>query len=259
MSFPKAPKPKQVNPFEGMTSDPKFAEAAGQLGYTTVNKDHEVAEVRTQMTKNTVADERRDPYFRKAERQLYREGILTTNDPFYDKQSWKAHYIDKNNLTGKKAKKQANQAYRAEVAEGGKNFMHVDDTDTDWELQKIYNRAADIETKQENKKYNSRLEKRADKFLRQQEKTAKENRELMEELMNQPMYQPRQAAMPSVQYKAKTPDPMPVAPAPPPTMNITPAPAPELVNMGNPMGIVKQSKTARSRSRQRTRGTSSLS
>ena len=81
---------------------------------------------------------------------------------------------------------------------------------------------------------------------------------MMEEMMNQPMYSPQQAALPKVQYKPKEAKPMPAQPAPAPSMNITPAPAPELVNTGNQMGIVKQSSTARTRSRMRTRGTSIL-
>ena len=101
-----------------------------------------------------------------------------------------------------------------------------------------------------------------EKQLKQQQKFARESElrqaEIMEKMLDQPTYSPRQAALPVVQYKAKTPDPMPVAPAPPPQMNISPAPAPELVNMGNQMGIVRQSQTARQRSRRRTRGTSQL-
>lgn len=259
MSAPKPPTPKKVNPYEGMMADPDFAAAAQELGFSNVNKDHEVRAVREKLMQDTAARERRDPTFLKAERQLYKEGVLTTNDPFNTKKTWKEHYIEKNNLKGKKGKNEANQAWKAEVAEKGKNFIHADDTDTDWELQKIYDRQADILAKQDQKKYDKKLEKQTKQYIKQQEKQARRNRKMMEELMDQPIYQPRQAAMPTVQYKPKTPDPQPVAPAPPPTMNITPAPAPELVNMGNPMGIVKQSKTARSRSRQRTRGTSSLS
>ena len=80
----------------------------------------------------------------------------------------------------------------------------------------------------------------------------------MEEMMNQPIYSARQATLAPVQAKPKAAKPTPVAPAPPPAMNISTAPAPELVSMGNPMGIVKQSSTSAQRSRRRTRGTSSL-
>ena len=43
--------------------------------------------------------------------------------------------------------------------------------------------------------------------------------------MNQPIYSAKQAALPTVQYKAPDPEPMPVAPAPPPAMNINPDPS----------------------------------
>lgn len=318
MTAPKPPSPKKVNPYEGMTSDPEFAAAAKELGFTDVNKDHEVAAVKELLLKNTIDAERRDKSFRRAENQLYKEGILVTNDPFTDKKSWKDHYIQKNNLddvmerkefrqqyiekkglegpnkkkkaneaydsylikSEKKARKAANEAYNAKEAEMGKNFIHSDDTDTNWELQKIYDRMYDNEAAKAQKKSNKALEKQANLYIEQQEKAqkaaqkqfkkqmkaqkesqdamAQQQKELMEQMMDQPIYSARQAALPKVQYKAKTPEPTPVAPAPPPTMNITPAPAPELVNIGNPMGIVRQSKTTRSRSRQRTRGTSTL-
>ena len=74
--------------------------------------------------------------------------------------------------------------------------------------------------------------------------------------MNQPTFSARQATLPKVQYNTRAPQPMPDTPAPPPQMNISAAPAPQLVNASSPMGIVRQSNTARSRFRQRTRGTS---
>ena len=138
----------------------------------------------------------------------------------------------------------------------------------------------DNEQRKAEKEYNKQMKNQANKYMKQQEKAqkqaekrfdkqmkaqqksqdqmAKQQKELMEEMMNQPIYSAQQAALPKVQYQAKTPDPMPVAPAPPAAMNISTAPAPELVNMGNQMGIVRQSSTSRKRGRQRTRGTSSL-
>ena len=105
---------------------------------------------------------------------------------------------------------------------------------------------------------NARLDEQTQMFIDSQKEASEAQAKAMEEMMNAPLYQPAQAALPKVQYQAETPDPMPAAPAPPPSMNISTAPAPELVNVNNPMGIVRQSSTARSRSRQRTRGTASL-
>ena len=302
MTAPKPPTPKKVNPYEGMTSDPEFAQAAKELGYSSVNKDHEVAAVREYMLKNKIERERSDKAFRRAESQLYKEGILETNDPFNSKQTWKDHYIKKNNLKGKNAERKATKAYKAEVAEKGKSFIYADDTDTDWELQKIYDRMYDNKAAKSEKQYNKQISQQAKEYADQQAKlqkqsqkaanqqfkkqmaaqkdaqknankqykqqrkdqiaaqeaAAQQQKELMEEMMNQPIYSAQQAALPKVQYKAKAPEPMPAAPAPAPAMNINPAPAPELTNIGNQMSIVRQSSTAKQRSRRRTRGTSSL-
>jgi len=326
MSAPKPPTPKKVNLYEGMTSDPEFAAAAKELGYTNVNKDHEVAAVKEHILKSRIEDERRDKSFVKAERQLYKEGILETNDPFTDKESWKSHYIKSNKLKGDPtAQKQANKAYKQKVKDSGEHFIYSDDTDTEWELQKIYDKQYEIEEAKYQKDYEKGLRQDAKKYQKQQKKlqnkadkkynkqlkqqTAaqkqlmqqmqkqqqrqqklqasqqkkaqnrydkqmqaqqkaqakqqkqmmKQQEKMMKEMMDQPIYNPKQAALPKVQQQARTPDPMPVAPKPAPTMNIPTAPAPEMVSMGNPMGIVKQSSTSRSRSRRRTRGTSSLS
>jgi len=280
MTSPKLPKMRKVNPYEGMTSDPDFAAAAKELGYTTVNKDHEVAAVKEHLLKGKLENERRDSTFAKAERQLYKEGILTTNDPFTDKKSWKDHYIQKEGLKGKKGRKAANQAYRDKVAEGGRNFMYADDTNTEWELQKIYDKMYDIESDKATRQYNKSLRKQAKEYMNQQteaqeraderyaqqledqqaaqERMFEQQREMMDEMMNQPVYEPRQAAMPKIQAKPKTPKPINPAPAPPPQMSIPTAPAPEMVSLGNPNAIIKQSKTSSSRSRRRTRGTSTL-
>ena len=280
MTSPKLPTLKRVNPYEGLTSDPEFAAAAEKLGYTSVNKDYEVAAVKEYLLKDTISNERRDNTFAKAERQLYKEGVLTTNDPFVDKKSWKENYIEKNNLKGNKGRKAANQAYKDKVAEGGRNFMFADDTDTEWELQKIYDRMFDIDTNKSIRKNNKTLMAQADEFLKKQDevqakaderfdkqveeqqiaqdKIFKQQEEMMDKLLNQPIYEARQAAMPKIQAKPQTPKPINPAPAPPPQMSIPTAPAPEMVSLGNPNAIVKQSRSARSRSRRRTRGTSSL-
>ena len=135
-----------------------------------------------------------------------------------------------------------------------KNFNFSDDRD----LQRVYDEQFRITQKEFQDDQNERLDDQTEKFIKSQKEAAEANQEMMEDLMNQPIYSARQASLPTVQYQAKTPKPVPAQPAPPPMMNISPAPAPELVNVGNQMGIVRQSSTARTRSRQRTRGTASL-
>ena len=154
------------------------------------------------------------------------------------------------------------EQYRAEVGttkgwEGAYAYTNFDYSD-DSDLQRVTTNNIKLNRRLLRVVRIKRLDKQTQMFIDQQQDAADANAEMMEEMMNQPMFSAQQAALPRVQYKAKTPDPMPVQPAPAPTMNISPAPAPELVNVGNPMGIVKQSNTARSRSRQRTRGTASL-
>ena len=240
MSAPKPPSPKKVNPYEGMTSDPDFYAAAQQLGINSVDKDSEVRRVREQMIKNTAEAERNSKSFRRAEKQLYKEGILT------------------------KEKGQKRQ----------------DATNSDFELQKIYDRQYDNEAAKADRQYQKSIDKQTAKYEKQQKQAQKQaqaqfdkqmaaqkesqdamaaqQKELMEQMMNQPVYSAKQAALPAVQYQPETPDPMPVAPAPPPAMNIQSAPPPELTNIGNQMSIVRQSSTAKQRSRRRTRGTSTL-
>lgn len=89
----------------------------------------------------------------------------------------------------------------------------------------------------------------ADQFAALMEKQAEDARN----------YRPKQADLPPVMAPVVQPKPIPVAP-PTPRMEIqrTP-PAPELTRTDNNMAIIKQSSTARSRLRRRTRGTASLS
>ena len=134
------------------------------------------------------------------------------------------------------------------------NFNFSDDRD----LQRVYDEQFRLQQESYQDEQNDRLDEQTDKFLESQQEAAEANQAMMEEMMNAPQFSAQQAALPKVQYKAKNPKPMPAQPAPPPMMNISPAPAPELVNVGNQMGIVRQSSTARTRSRQRTRGTASL-
>lgn len=93
------------------------------------------------------------------------------------------------------------------------------------------------------------------------DKQAQEYRDQLDEMMRQSQLinNPRQGPVAPVTAPIKMPKPIPVAP-PTPRMEIerTP-PAPELVQGPNKMAIVKQSASARSRQRMRTRGTASLS
>ena len=211
MTAPKPPSPKKVNPYEGMTSDPEFAKAAAALGYTKVNKDSEVRAVKEYLYKQTLQREREDKTFKKAEKQLRKEGLIDKEDRM-----------------------------------------------SEWYINKVYDRQTSNAAKKEQKQYQKQLQAQSDEFVAAQQEQAEAQKKLMEEMMNQPIYSAKQAALPPVQYKAPTPEPMPVAPAPPPAMNISPTPPPTLTNVGNQMSIVRQNSTTKARQSRRTRGTSSL-
>jgi hypothetical protein len=314
MSAPKPPSPKKVNPYEGMDSDPMFYRAQKDLNINNLDDEDEVRRVRERMFELQAQDERSDKQFRKAEKKLYKDGMLKHDSGFATKKDWrdnyvseninvkskkefKQQYIEKKGLKGKKANEKANAAYeeylikkqkqgrkeskealKTEFAEKGGYYGRS--TDTDWEVQKIYDQMYDNESAKADKKYQKNLQKQAKEYQKQQEaamaqsqaqfdeqmaaqklaqdEMAAQQKELMEQMMNQPVYSAKQAALPSVQYQPETPDPMPAAPAPPPAMNIQSAPPPEMTNIGNQMSIVRQSSTAKQRSRRRTRGTSTL-
>ena len=63
---------------------------------------------------------------------------------------------------------------------------------------------------------NTNNQKQLNQQQKAQEDMYAQQQAMMEEMMNQPIYNPKQAALPKIQERPKTPDPMPVAPAPPP-------------------------------------------
>lgn len=274
-SPPKPPKVKEINPYQGSMSDPRTARAAKALGINNITNDQEMREVTMFLLKEDFELNRKDDLFRKAEAQLYEEGVLTgMGNNVY------------NNPKGEFSKEQLNFKRQYEKDNGSKadwkyawtqqSFQYENQGD----LQKVYDRQAELETAKYNarsekqlgqteKRYtkeqkklndenNARIDEQNEKMMIAQRESEERQAEIMKEMMNQPIYQPRQAALPKMQAKPKTPKPMPVAPAPPPTMSISTAPAPQLVNVGNPMNIIKQSSTSRSRARGRNKGTSSL-
>lgn len=273
-SPPKPPKVKKINPFQGAMSDPRVARAASELEIRDISNDDDMRRVTEFINKEDFELERDDRNFREAERQLYAEGALSglrEMDGLYD-----GKRTDRQIRFKQKHLREFGEDADWKYAYGQENFKYENQAD----LQKVYDRQAEIETDRYNEKADNKLKRTEKRYIQQQKNQTKKNNaeldkrqeqmliaqreaedrqaDLMREMANQPVYQPRQAALPKVQAKPKTPKPMPVAPAPPPTMSISTAPAPELVNVGNPMNIVKQSSTSRSRARGRNKGTSSL-
>ena len=77
-----APKPKtpKVNPYTGMTSDPKFSAAARELGISNVDSEDEVRRINEYIMGQDIDRASRDPNFNPARDQLLEEGILKPED-----------------------------------------------------------------------------------------------------------------------------------------------------------------------------------
>ena len=209
-----APKPKtpKVNPYAGMTSDPKFSAAAKELGISNVNKEDEVRQIIEYIMGQDIDRASRDPNFNPARDQLLEEGILKPEDKL---DAW----------------------YLSQV----QDRMYTNTQDEAYAQQK-----ADTD-------------KSAQDFKDMMAEQAESQAEMMEKMMNAPTYQARRGDVAPVMAPVVTPKPIPVAP-PTPRMEIqkTPPP-PELTQTPNNMAIIRQSKSARSRQRIRSRGTASLS
>ena len=231
--------------------DPEFAAAAKELGIYKVEDEEQVQKIKTHLFQKDLAIDRRDETFRKAEKQLYKEGVLTqdkTVDTISDrrKKEYKKMQIE---ATGSKKgwKEMANKDLLAKS------------TNTQKELQTIYDRQAEIENKKtvkESQKYQKQLQKEANKFMKKQNK---KQQEALDKLMNAPKFTAQQAPTAPVMPPVEQPDPMPVAPPTPQPMAIQAAPPPQLTTSQNSMGIVRQGSTARARTRRSSRGTSRLS
>lgn len=246
-SAPKAPKYEKVDTYASYKQHTRYDDFIASGRKSKIDDDDDVRVFNEWLLKDSFDTEFADDTFMDAFNELAKEGSLRG-----------ARDLDYNSRQAQQFRNQ----YKKEVGttdgwEGAYAYTNFDYSD-DSDLQRVYDKQYELNQDRYTEEQNQRLDEQTQNFLDSQKEAAEANAAMMEEMMNAPVYQAQQAALPKVQYKAKTPEPMPAAPAPPPTMNITPAPAPELVNAGNQMGIVKQSSTARTRSRQRTRGTASL-
>ena len=246
-SAPKAPKYEKVDTYASYKQHTRYDDfiASGRKG--KIDDDDDVRIFNEWLLQDSFDTEFADETFMDAFNNLAKEGSLRgARDLDYksrDAQRFRQQY-----------RKEVGNTRGWEGAYAYSNFDYSDDAD----LQRVYDEQYRLNQESYQDEQNERLDKQTQEFIDSQKEAAEANAEMMEEMMNAPQFSAQQAALPKVQYQPKTPKPMPAAPAPAPVMNISPAPAPELVNAGNQMGIVKQSTTARSRSRQRTRGTASL-
>lgn len=211
-SAPKPKAPEPVNPYAGMSTDPRFSAAAAKLGIK-VDTEDAVRRVNQVIAEEDYAIAERDSNFAPARQQLLDEGILGENDDRY----------------------------------------------ASWYLSKIQGRMYDITQDESYAEQQAATDKAAKDFQDMMSAQSAAQAKMMEDMMNAPQYSAQQAAVAPVMAPVVTPEPIPVAP-PTPRMDIqrTP-PAPELTTSPNNMTIVKQSASARSRQRMRSRGTASLS
>ena len=202
MCSPPTPSVPEINPYEGLNTDQKFADAQKALKIKNVNNPDEVRRINAYIAQEDYNRLARDEGFTTAEAQLKEEGLLTDSDALG------ADYF------GAVQARQSQNANDAAYAES-----------------------------------QAQQQAAADQFAALMEKQAEDARN----------YRPKQADLPPVMAPVVQPKPIPLAP-PTPRMEIqrTP-PAPELTRTDNNMAIIKQSSTARSRLRRRTRGTASLS
>ena len=70
MSSPSPPKPKKVNPYQGVNTNPEILRAQNQLGINKIKKDAHMARINQQVILNRYEDGMGDPNFARASKDL---------------------------------------------------------------------------------------------------------------------------------------------------------------------------------------------
>lgn len=256
MSSPSPPKPQKINPYQGMDSDPRFADAAKALGINNPNNPDEIRRINAYMFEQDRDYYQKDPAFILAQSQLAQEGRLSQGDyRYHDYDSYKS-WAKKEGYSSreirdfdkKMQKRTGDDWYQSE---GGSTISERDITAIQSRMDE--NKYAAESADQQEQLRQQYLQMRAD-----QKEDAESQRKMMEEMMNQPVYMPQQQATPVVQAPRQEQEALLPAPTPNTPMSISAPPAPELTNAGNRMAIVRTPKSTQARSRRATRGTSSL-
>lgn len=234
---PKAPKVKQVNPFQVYETDPEFKAKQKELGISNLDKDAEVVRIKQAIFQDKVNLEMRDADFVSARDALLNEGILE-------------------------------RRY-------GKKGVELDPIHNDFTLQKVYDRMNELEQeryrkesdesfKQINLDFQDQFEKMQQGGQDQYEKMQKENQDLfakMQKANMEAMRIPtqRQAPLAPVQAPEREFKQMPQAPVTPLVENLPQAPPPQLVDITPGQGgVIKQRVTARGSLQQGSRGAGAL-
>ena len=243
MSSPSPPKPRKVNPYEGINSDADVYRAQQALGINKIKKDKHMAKINDYLLEERWEKEGQRGSFENSLKVAERKGIIEEGD----RTTWALDQVlgveDERN-------------YAEDARESAKQMEEMQqgfaDQQKAMQLEMQETQAAQLAQQQE------AMKAQYDQSRADQAANAEAQKAMMEEMMNQPVYMPKQQQMPVVQRPEVRNDPIPPAPNPPSPMNIAAPPAPELTSASNRMGIVKTSRSLRTRSRRATRGTSSL-
>jgi hypothetical protein len=111
-SAPKPKTPEPVNPYEGMSTDPRFSAAAAKLGIE-VDSEDAVRRVNQVIAEEDYAIAERDPNFNPARQQLLDEGLLSKDDDRFS--SW---YLSK--IQGRMYDNTQDEAYAQQSADTDK-------------------------------------------------------------------------------------------------------------------------------------------
>ncbi len=195
------PSAPEVNPYEGLNSDSKFAAGQQALGFNKVDDADEVRRINEWIDQQDYDRLSRDESFKTAESQLLDEGLLVKGDNI------NSDYLG--TVTARQSKIANDEAYEKQIAD--------------------------------------------------QEASTLKFQEMMREEAKKNNFQAQRGAVAPVLAPVVQPKPIPVAP-PTPRMEIQKTPPPPMLTQSeNKMAIVRQPRTARTRQRQRSRGTASLS
>jgi hypothetical protein len=265
MSLNEPKKPKPINQYAGVTSNPDVAEAQKAIGIKNVDSDNDMREINEWILNKRYEEQYKDDYWYQAQEDI-------AGDDYDDDWRPSSGQLDQINARAYdyqvQAETQSNNQMLIDIQEG---FAAETQKQQDRMIkaQERQNRINNREAKQlfrKNKKETRRQTKKQNAIVAERDRVNQENMDkaaaaqqaMMEEMMNQPVYMPRQAALPTVQKPMPKQNPILPAPAAPSPMNIGPPPAPELTLANNKMAIVRTPKSTRARQRRATRGTSSL-
>ena len=81
MSSPSPPKPKKVNPYQGINTNPEILRAQQDLGINKIKKDKHMARINQQVIYNRYDDAMEDKYFARAAKDLdFEDGVEKQSD-----------------------------------------------------------------------------------------------------------------------------------------------------------------------------------